>query len=223
MDALQCLRSGNVILLQTDTLWGLSCDATNDDAVEAVIDLKHRPENKSMIILVADKDMLAEHAQIPEGINIDNLTGVSLILKCREGTPLSKKILQNGNVCARIPDSKFLTGLISDFGKPIVSTSANISGAELPKSLDTIEPSIREEVCAVIENPECAGVEPQPSTIIDLSVPGKLKIVRVGKNIDKVRRMLAMPDYSFQWPASDMKYPLLPLQMWYTSNLKKKS
>ncbi|MEM4331656.1 MAG: L-threonylcarbamoyladenylate synthase [Candidatus Micrarchaeia archaeon] len=222
MDALECLRSGNVILLQTDTLWGLSCDATNDDAVEAVIDFKHRPENKSMIILVADKEMLDEYAEIPENIDVDKLIGVSLILECRGNVPLSRKILQDGKLCARIPDSKFLTSLIREFGKPIVSTSANISGADYPKTLDAIEPSIREEVCQTVENPDNNGTETQPSTIIDLSVEGKLKVVRVGRNIDKVRRMLSQPDYSFPWPASDIKYPLLPLQMRFTSNLKKK-
>jgi len=222
MDALKCLKSGNVILLQTDTLWGLSCDATNPDAVDAVIELKHRPENKSMIILVSDKEMLGKYAKLPEGMDIDRLRGISLVLKHKEDSDLCANLIREGTVCARIPDSPHLLDLISKFGKPIVSTSANISGADPPKSLEQIEPSIRDEVCAIVENPENTDPNPQPSTIIDLSVDGKLKVVRVGKHIDRVRKFLGFSEYSFQWPASDMKYPLLPLSMRISSNLQEK-
>lgn len=222
MDALRCLKSGNVILLQTDTLWGLSCDATNDNAVEAVIDLKHRPENKSMIMLVSDKEMLEKYAEMPDGVDIGILRGISLVLRYKEGSGLCKWLVRDGTICARIPDSPFLVSFLKKFGKPVVSTSANISGAEPPKTLESIEPSIRDEVCAVMENPENNDVNPLPSTIIDLSEKGKLKIVRIGKHIEKVKRMLGIFEYSFQWPASDMKYPLLPLPMSISSNLQEK-
>ena len=218
MEALQCLKSGNVILLQTDTLWGLSCDATNENAVEAVIDLKHRPENKSMIILVSDKKMLEKYAVIPKGIDVDHLWGISIVLNHRENSGLSSQIVRDNTICARIPDSPFLVDLVKEFGKPIVSTSANISGAEQPKTLDSIEPSIRDEVCAAVDNPENKEANQLPSSIIDLSKDGKLKMVRVGKNMEKIKKMLGIIEYSFQWPASDMKYPLMALSMRFDSN-----
>ncbi len=188
MDALECILNGKVILLQTDTLWGLSCDATNTTAVRRIFTLKRRPEEAAVLLLASDYDMLDEYAVLDENIDYEALTGISLILRHKPDSRLSPLVCKGETICVRIPDSKFMREFVSDFGKPIVSTSANIHSHTSPASLDEIDESIRSGVCTTLANPDYDGT-PIPSTIIDLS-SGAPKIIRVGKKIDIAKEAL---------------------------------
>lgn len=184
MNALGCLRTGKVILLQTDTIWGLSCDATNGDAAREVFRLKGRPESAPALILASGFDMAGRYAVLRSDMDYEKLKGISLILEYRGGSGLAPQAHREGKVCIRVPDSPFLCGLIAEFGRPLLSTSANRHGSPSPASEREISNTIRESVCSVAHNPDNKGEE-TCSTILDLTGYNP-KIVREGKNIEKI-------------------------------------
>ncbi|MEM0437961.1 MAG: L-threonylcarbamoyladenylate synthase [Candidatus Micrarchaeia archaeon] len=187
MYAIECLSQGNIILLQTDTIWGVSCDATDCNAVKKVYIAKKRDESSPMIILVSGPEMLSKYAEWNHKYDISKLIGVSLVLPYKGG--LCSLLVKKGTVCVRIPDSQFLRDFISKFGRPIVSTSANIHKQPSPTSRSDIPESIVQAACAIVENPENDSKDSTPSTVVDLSgkEPG---IVREGRNLDRAKQVL---------------------------------
>ena len=136
-NAVQALNQGKIILYPTDTVWGLGCDATDEEAVEKIFTIKKRSATKSLIVMVSNFLMLRQYVrEVPfKAVELmEEATGPLTVIY-----PESKKLAHNllaedGSVGIRIPNDEFCKGLISAFGKPIVSTSANISG-EKPTSV----------------------------------------------------------------------------------------
>lgn len=181
---LECLKNGRIVLLETDTLWGLSCDATDCNSVREIYALKKRSPNKPYILLVADIEMLSHYCKLPSNLMIEK--GISYILYCKKGNGLCRNVIKNGKVCVRIPDSLYLSGIIKFFGKPIVSTSANYSGQEPPSALEQVPLEMRRSVCCVQRNLDNIGGNAEPSTIVDCTTT-PFKIIRKGKYIEKIK------------------------------------
>ena len=180
MLALKFLKKGGLLLYPTDTVWGIGCDATNHYAVQKIFDLKKREDSKTMICLVNSIQMLNQYIEeIPET--------AYTILKC-VNTPttiiydrplhISENLIAQDNTLAiRMVQTGFCAELLKRFKKPIVSTSANISGKSTPKMFQEIENEILKGVDYVVNlNRESTPV--RPSSIIKLSNNGEVKVIR---------------------------------------------
>ena len=148
------LKTGGIILYPTDTIWGLGCDATNKNAVAKIYALKQRAENKSMILLLANNAQIANYCRTPSAA-IHNLLH-------KEENPLTiiypnaKNIAENlisedGTVAIRIVKDIFCEAVINAFGKPIVSTSANIAGEMSPTSYTSVNAKIKNGVDYIVQ------------------------------------------------------------------------
>ena len=196
--ALKALKAGEVILYPTDTVWGLGCDATDPAAVAKVYEIKRRSDSKSLVLLASDLDMVARYIKVIPNIAIDlvevNDKPMTLIYpgaicgpKPAEGEPLPKgdrhylafnTVAEDGSVGIRIPMSDFCVELVKRFGKPIVSTSANISGEPTPKNFAEISPEIRSAVGHTVNSGLEGGATGVSSQIIKVEVDGQVKIIR---------------------------------------------
>ena len=180
LKSLEVLKNDEVLLYPTDTVWGLGCDATSNAAVEKIYKIKQRSESKSLIILVAHPEMLQTYIQnIPDSV-LEVLQTVakptSIIYKKPVG--LAKNVVASDNTVAiRIPDNAFCKELIHRFGKPIVSTSANISGNPTPQSFKEIRPAILESVDYVV-NLQREERNEKSSTILKVEDNGEIVVLR---------------------------------------------
>jgi len=187
--ALKVLRSGGLILYPTDTVWGIGCDATNEEAVRKVFALKRRSDSKSLVLLARDMEMIAEFVdevpfmaeQLVE-VNDAPMTIIYPGARIAEGRIpglAPSCVAQDGSVGIRIPSaSRFCNELLAAFGAPIVSTSANISGEATPSEFDRISPEVISGVDYVVPV-ECQGVATsRPSQIIKLGLGGEVTIIR---------------------------------------------
>lgn len=175
------LAKGGIILYPTDTVWGIGCDATNQKAVERIYKIKKRIENKSLIILVSDTDMLKEYiSEIPEIVwdlvkNVDRPT-TFIYPKAKK---LAKKIIaSDGSIAIRIVRDEFCRQMITLFGKPVVSTSANISGEPPPLIFSKISSEIKKRMDHIVALDQDKIREIRPSTIIKLFKNGDYEIIR---------------------------------------------
>ncbi len=178
--SLKVLNIKKTILYPTDTVWGIGCDATNKNAVDKIYKLKQRSESKSLIILVDSWEMLQKYVEvIPEKVSCI-LKGSSKPTTVIYSNPkgLAKNVIAKDNTIAiRIVQDEFCKKLIQQFGKPIVSTSANISGEPSPKSFDEINPLLLDKVDYVVNLPlqNNRGVTSQ---IVKVSDTGKIEFLR---------------------------------------------
>ena len=174
------LKAGNLILYPTDTVWGIGCDATNPDAVKKVYALKKREDTKALICLVAHQAMLERHVkEVPEvAYDIMDLATKPTTIVFDEPLGVAKNLIADDNTLAiRVASDKFCQYLINKFGKPIVSTSANISGQPTPKHFKDIQPEILKGVDYVVNLPDVNN-DPSPSSIIKLANDGQVKVIR---------------------------------------------
>lgn len=180
-DCLDVLNNGGLILYPTDTVWGLGCDATNKEAVKKIYDLKNRSDNKAMIALVDSEGMLQNFvSQIPD-IAWDLVENASEPLTIIYDNPrgLAENLLaEDGSLGVRITSEKFSSELCKRFRKPIVSTSANISGEKTPKSFKEISEEIKARVDYIVKYRQDEDIKSKPSHIIKLSDGGVIKIIR---------------------------------------------
>ena len=147
-DINQCLvtlKNGGIILYPTDTIWGIGCDATNESAISRVFEIKKRSLSKSLIILVDSLSMINEYIESPSKTLADYLsnakTPTTAIFEKAKNLP-GNLINADGSIAIRIASDNFCKKLISKFGSPIVSTSANISNKVSPKTFSEIDPEI---------------------------------------------------------------------------------
>ena len=180
--ALEVLRAGGLILYPTDTVWGIGCDATNAEAVEKIYKLKQSENKTSMIVLCRDADMIVRYVNKAPGIAFEVMEmsekPLTLILQGAVGVA-ANLIPEEGTLGVRVPNHEFCQQLIRKFGKPIVSTSANISGEPTPlKGLKDVEKVIIDGVDFVV-NPRFQGKPTcKPSAIIAFGERGEVKIIR---------------------------------------------
>lgn len=178
--ALQILKDGGLLLYPTDTVWGIGCDATNPEAVEKVFQLKQRADNKALICLVADDRMLSRYVkEIPQvAFDIFDVSDDPITIIYDDATNLAENLIaEDGSIAIRIPHDDFCFQLLRRFGKPIVSTSANISGQPTPQSFQEIAQQILKGVDYVV-NLHREKICTKPSSIIKLSANGKVKVIR---------------------------------------------
>ncbi len=180
-EALDVLNNGGTILYPTDTIWGIGCDATNGKAIERVYHIKERMQEKSLIILVKDMDMLRKYVkEVPE-------TAEELIASIKEPLtiiyPEARKLPGNllasdGSIAIRIPSHEFCQELLEAFGKPITSTSANVSGAANPFSFSSVVQPLKDAVDHIVPVRYQTLSRPKPSTIVKINPNGEIRVIR---------------------------------------------
>ncbi|MEO5911476.1 MAG: L-threonylcarbamoyladenylate synthase [Pelobium sp.] len=179
--ALEVLKSGGIILYPTDTVWGLGCDATNADAVAKIFALKNRADSQSMIILLDTENKLQSYvSEIPDvAYDLIEYTEKPLTIIFSGAKNLAPNLInQDGSVGIRIPKHDFCQQLIQRFRKPIVSTSANISGKPTPTNFLEISQEILEGVDYVVDLEQEIMEKKQPSTIMKLEASGQFSFIR---------------------------------------------
>lgn len=179
--AVQVLRNGGLILYPTDTVWGIGCDATNAEAVDRIYKLKQSVNKKSMIVLVGDVDSVGRYVNGAPAVAWDLLeTATSPLTLILSGAAnvAENLVPDEGTLGVRVPDHEFCRQLLYRFGRPLVSTSANISGEPAPTDFDGIAEEIRKGVDLVID-PRFEGKPTRkPSSIIAIDQSGLFKIIR---------------------------------------------
>jgi L-threonylcarbamoyladenylate synthase len=168
-NALKVLKEGGLILYPTDTIWGIGCDATNEEAVERVFVVKNRPSNKSLIILVADERDVLQYVANPDLRVFDYLqhTNKPTTVVYEGAIGLASNLVsEDGSIGIRIVKDEFCRHLIKRFRKPIVSTSANLSGQPSPKNYADIPDKIKAVVDYVVQYRQNDSRETLSSTII---------------------------------------------------------
>lgn len=178
---LSVLKNGGTIVYPTDTIWGIGCDATNEAAVEKVIQVKHRPQNKSFVVLVTEESDILKYTAVPdlEVFNYLNQTTKPTTVIYEHAIGLADNaIAEDGSVAIRIVKDEFCRQLIKRFRKPLLSTSANISGQPAPASFADISSEILESVDFVVEHRRNDNTPAQPSSIIKWGGKEKLTIIR---------------------------------------------
>ncbi len=183
-DIVQCLKTlsaGGLILYPTDTVWGIGCDATNADAVKKVYQLKQRDDSKALIVLIDSAEHL-DHYVVDVPMIARELIDVAVkpLTIIYEGAyNLAPNVLgDQDSVGIRIPNDEFCHRLCERFGKPIVSTSANVSGHPTAKTFADIDASIVQGVDYAVQYRRDDTSRHQPSNIILLSRDGTFKIIR---------------------------------------------
>jgi L-threonylcarbamoyladenylate synthase len=179
--ALKVLREGGVILYPTDTIWGLGCDPSNDEAVKRIFRIKSRTDSKSLIILVNSEAMLERYvSEIPDAaMEIISVSDQPITIIYPGAKNLATSIIaEDGSVAIRICMDEFCQNLIQRFRKPIVSTSANISGQAPPAFFPEISKEIISSVDYVVHHKRDDRQKKSPSPVIKIEVNGVIKIIR---------------------------------------------
>jgi L-threonylcarbamoyladenylate synthase len=178
--ALEVLRKGGIILYPTDTSWGIGCDATNPEAVEKIYPLKQRNDQQALIVLVAEERDILQHVAAPDMELFDYLA------KCQKPTTviyegalgLAANLLgQDGSVGIRICKDSFCRHLLKRFRRPLVSTSANISGQQSPANFQAITTIVKNGVDYIVEWRQDEKKEAEASSIIRWN-QGNVDIIR---------------------------------------------
>jgi L-threonylcarbamoyladenylate synthase len=180
-NAVATLEQGGIILYPTDTLWGLGCDATNDLAVGKIFSIKNRKENKSLILLVDSESMLERYvSEIPDvAYDILDVSDSPVTIIYPGGKNLATGVYsEDGSVGIRICNEKFCRELIGKFGKPIVSTSANISSQKPPENYRGISEIIINSADYVVKFRQEDQEKHNASPVIKVLKNGEIKIIR---------------------------------------------
>lgn len=176
----EILKKGGIILYPTDTVWGLGCDATNEEAVKRIYEIKKRDDSKSMLVLLDDAGKIASYADVPD-IALD-LIEVSdkptTIIYPGAKRLASNLISEDGTIGIRITNEEFSNALIYRFRKPIVSTSANISGEPSPHFYKEVSDEIKNAVDYIVDFRRNETKPCTPSSIIKLGMGGEIQIIR---------------------------------------------
>jgi L-threonylcarbamoyladenylate synthase len=179
--AIQILKDGGVILYPTDTVWGIGCDATNEAAVAKVNEIKGRTADKSLIILLdADHKIQSYVTEIPEvAYELIEYAENPMTIVFSGAKNLAKGVINtDGSVGIRIVKHDFCAQLLHRFRKPIVSTSANLSGQPSPKFFDDIDEEVKAAVDYIVDLHQEDRTVKKPSTIIKLGPSGQFEFIR---------------------------------------------
>lgn len=191
--ALEVLRNGGIILYPTDTVWGIGCDATDPEAVAKVYAIKNREDSKSLVLLASDMDMICRYVrEVPEmavqlvEVNDKPMTiiypgavaGEKGCMKSDRRALAYNAVAEDGTVGIRIPMMDFCCQLVHRLGRPIVSTSANISGEPAPAGFSEISEQIRNAVDHVVGPSLEKGSTGRSSSIIKVGLDYSIEIIR---------------------------------------------
>ena len=179
--AVEVMRQGGVILYPTDTIWGIGCDATNSEAVARVFKIKQRDDSKALICLVDSDARLQRYVrQVPDvAWDLMEMANKPLTVILDRAVNLAPNLIaEDGSIAMRITREEFSRELCYRFQKPIVSTSANISGEPAAQNYRDINPDIIDAVDYVCWSRRQEHKPHQPSSIIKLGHDGEVKIIR---------------------------------------------
>ncbi|MBL6654807.1 MAG: threonylcarbamoyl-AMP synthase [Flavobacteriaceae bacterium] len=150
-NAVDVLKSSGVILYPTDTIWGIGCDACCDTAVKKIYEVKRRDHSKPLICLASSFEMVDEYVEI---LNLKKLKSISkrspTTFIFNNPVKISKYVSNNNSIGFRVPNDNFCLELLNKFGRPIVSTSANISGIDIPLEFNQISSEIKSKVDYIV-------------------------------------------------------------------------
>lgn len=180
-NALEVLKNGGLILYPTDTIWGIGCDATNEEAVERVFKLKGRDAGKSLIVLLDTENKLESFIKEvpPIAYDLIEYSEKPLTIIYSGAKNLASNVIHaDGSVGIRIPRHEFCRQLIQRFRKPVVSTSANVSGKPSPANFSEISEEIIRGVDYVVGLQQNDVSSVSPSTIMKLEPDGKFTFIR---------------------------------------------
>uniref|UniRef100_UPI003216F7E4 L-threonylcarbamoyladenylate synthase n=1 Tax=uncultured Draconibacterium sp. TaxID=1573823 RepID=UPI003216F7E4 len=179
--AVEVLKAGGIILYPTDTIWGIGCDATNEEAVNRIYTIKKREDSKSMLVLMENPALLDRYVEeVPEvAWDLVEISTTPLTVIYPGAKNLAKNLIaEDGSIGIRFTNEKFTSQLLQRFRRPLVSTSANISGDKAPAFFDEISEEIKSQVDYVVEYRQDDTTPAQPSSIIKLGTGGQIDIIR---------------------------------------------
>ena len=179
--AVEVMRNGGVILYPTDTIWGIGCDATNSEAVRRVYEIKRRADNKALIVLTDSMAKVEFYVdEIPDiAWDLVELSAKPLTIIYSGARNLAPELLgDDGSVGIRVTQESFSQALCRKFRKPIVSTSANVSGDKSPCNFAEISDEIKQAVDYIVEARQEEKTEAKPSGIIKVGKGGLIKVIR---------------------------------------------
>ena len=180
-NCLKVLQEGGVILYPTDTVWGLGCDATNAKAVEKLYQLKERSDAKSMLVLVDCAGRIQNYiAEMPDiAWDLIEVSNKPLTIIYPNAKNLAHNLLaEDKSVGIRVTNESFSHQLCARFRKPIVSTSANISGQPTPLFFEEVTDEIKTACDYVVQFRQTDKEKKEPSNIIKLNADGSIQIIR---------------------------------------------
>ncbi len=175
------ISSGRIILYPTDTIWGIGCDATNPDAVQKIYEIKHRSDRKTMLVLMDGPIMLSRYLDVvPEAALeiIESAVKPTTIIYHGARNLAQNLVAEDGSIGIRITSDPFCRFLLQETGKPIVSTSANMSGEPAAASFREITAHIRKQVDYIVDWQQDEIIASSPSTILKLDEHGKITVIR---------------------------------------------
>jgi len=179
--SLEVLKTGGIILYPTDTIWGIGCDATCEEAVNRISRIKKREDVKSLLVLLDDPGKLHNYViNIPDiSWELIEIADRPLTIIYPDGKNLADNLLHaDGSVGIRITSDNFCKNLITGLGKPLVSTSANISGKSAPANFKAIHEGIKSSVDYIVKWRQDDSTKGIPSAIIKLGIKGEIEIIR---------------------------------------------
>lgn len=179
--ACDVLRAGGLILYPTDTIWGIGCDATNEEAVQKVYNLKQRADNKAMLVLMDSEAKLEVYVtDVPEiAWELIHVTDKPLTIIYSGAKNLAKNLLaEDGSVGIRITTEEFSRKLCEAYRKPLVSTSANVSGEPSPANFGEVSDVVKNGVDYIVNFRQEDKSKAQPSSIIKLGAGGLIQVIR---------------------------------------------
>ncbi len=179
--ACEVMQKGGIVLYPTDTVWGIGCDATNEEAVKKVFEIKKRADSKAMLVLVDSSVKVDFYVQDVPNVAwdlIDMTTKPLTIIYDGARNLASNLIAEDGSVGIRVTSEEFSKQLCFGFRKAIVSTSANISGQPSPAVFSEISEEIKDAVDYVVDYRRDEKEAAKPSSIIKLGKGGTIKIIR---------------------------------------------
>ena len=177
----EVLRAGGVILYPTDTVWGLGCDATNENAVKRIFEIKRRGDTKAMLVLIDNPAKLQSYVEEVPDIAWDliELTEKPLTIIYPKAKNLAPNLIANDkSIGIRVTNEAFSKSLCAQFRNPIVSTSANISGSAAPSNFSQITDDIKSAVDYVVNYRQDDLTNPTPSSIIKLGKGNLFQLIR---------------------------------------------
>ncbi len=179
--ALETLKRGGTILYPTDTIWGIGCDATHNLAVMKIFDIKHREDTRQMLILIDDADNIRHYVEaVPEiAFTFIDSAKRPLSIIFQKSKNLAPSLIGHDNTIGiRVVQDDFCRKLIKKLGKPIVSTSANVSGSPPPGSFSKIDKEIKDAVDYVVKWRQNDLTRSAPSDIIKFGEDGEIIKIR---------------------------------------------
>lgn len=179
--AVEVLREGGVILYPTDTVWGIGCDATNPEAVKRIFGIKQREDARNMLVLIENPNMLNSYVkEVPEvAWQLIEVTDKPLTIVYPGAKNLAVNLIgSDGTVGIRVTSESFTEQLIQRFRRPVVSTSANISGKPTPQNFEEIGEDIKSAVDYIVQYRQDERIRHSPSSIVKLGTGGEIQIIR---------------------------------------------